>query len=133
MTMLGTPALRYHDMKRPRVLLADDYPGILTALSRLLALDHDVVGSVSDGAAVLEAAMRLQPDVVVLDLNMSNGDGFEACRVITQTIPQTKVIVLTAAHDDDMMRKALEMGACAFVEKQADTSRLLSAIREACC
>jgi DNA-binding NarL/FixJ family response regulator len=119
--------------RRPRVLLADDYPGILTALTRLLSPDHDVVGSVSDGGAVLEAALRLQPDVVVLDLNMSNVNGLESCRRITQAIPHTKVIVLTATIDADVMQKALAMGACAFVEKQSDTNQLLSAIREACC
>lgn len=136
--MLRTPATAYGDAHmapktRPRVLLADDYPGILTALTRLLSPDHDVVGSVSDGGAVVEAALRLQPDVVVLDLNMSNVNGLESCRRITQAIPHTKVIVLTAAVDADVMQKALAMGACAFVEKQSDTNHLLSAIREACC
>jgi DNA-binding NarL/FixJ family response regulator len=120
------------DVMRPRILLADDYPGMLTALTRLLGLDHDIVGSVADGEAALEAAVRLVPDVVVLDLNIPNANGLETCQKITHAIPQTKVIVLTAVHDKDVKEKALAMGACAFVEKQADMNHLLSAIRAAC-
>ena len=56
--------------KRPRVLLAEDHPGVAKAICRVLALDCEVVGSVADGSAVLEAAQRLQPDVIVLDLNL---------------------------------------------------------------
>ena len=77
---------------RPRVLLADDYPEMVTAIGRWLALDCEVVGSVADGGAVLEAARRLQPDVIVLDLNMPNVNGLEACRQITQANPEIKVI-----------------------------------------
>ncbi len=57
---------------RPRVLLADDYPDLVKAISRLLSLDCDVVGSVTDGGALLEAVQRLQPDVIVLDVNHAN-------------------------------------------------------------
>ena len=57
---------------RPRVLLADDYPAMVQAISRLLSLDCEVVGSVADGLAVLEAVQRLQPDVIVADLNLPN-------------------------------------------------------------
>jgi DNA-binding NarL/FixJ family response regulator len=91
-----------------------------------------VVGSVSDGSAVLEAALRLRPDVVLLDLNMSNVNGLESCRRIMEAMPQIKVIVLTATLDVDVMQKALSVGAYAFVEKQAGPDCLLSAIREAC-
>ncbi len=54
--------------KSPRVLVADDHPGMTRAVCRLLALDCDVVGTVADGRALLEAAQRLQPDVIVADL-----------------------------------------------------------------
>ena len=72
---------------RPRVLLADDYPDILKAVARLLALDCEVVGTVADGGALLEAAQRLQPDVIVLDLSLPNVDGLEACRQIARAHP----------------------------------------------
>ena len=72
---------------RPRVLLADDYPDMVKAVSRLLALDCEIVGSVADGSALLEAAQRLQPDVIVLDVNLPNVHSLEACREITRVNP----------------------------------------------
>ena len=81
------------------MLVADDHTGIVKAVCRLLSLDCDVVGSVADGSAVLEAAQRLQPDVMVLDINLPNVHGLEACRQITQGNPQMKVIVFTAMND----------------------------------
>ena len=57
--------------KRPRVLLAEDHPEVAKAVCRVLSLDCEVVGTVADGSAVLDAAQRLQPDVIVLDLNLS--------------------------------------------------------------
>ena len=61
--------------KRPRVLIAEDHPGVAKAVYRLLTLDCDVVGSIADGRPVLEAAQRLQPDVIVVDLNLPNVNG----------------------------------------------------------
>jgi DNA-binding NarL/FixJ family response regulator len=61
--------------KRPRVLLADDYPGIVTATKRSLALDRDVIGVVDDGEKLLDSVTRLQPDVVVVDLNLPKVNG----------------------------------------------------------
>ena len=75
---------------RPRVLLADDYPDRVKAVSRLLALECEIVGSVLDGGALLEAARRLQPDVIVLDVNLPNVHALEACREITRVNPRRK-------------------------------------------
>ena len=116
-------------MSRPRVLLADDYPDMVKAVSRLLALDCEVVGSVEDGSALLEAAQRLQPDVIVLDLNLPNGDGLQACRQITQGNPEMKVIVFTAVDDPHVRRRAFEAGASAFVHKLGVADDLLSAVK----
>ena len=99
------------------MLLADDYPDIVKAICRLLALDCEVVGSVADGSALLEAAQRLQPDVIVLDLNLPNVHGLEACRQITQVNPETKVIVFTAMSDPDVRQRSFAVGASAFVSK----------------
>jgi len=117
---------------RPRVLIADDYPGIVSAIGRLLAPDCDVVGSVADGSALLEAAERLQPDVVVLDVNMPKLNGLDACRLLRKTIPHTKVIMLTAMIDAAIMQQALALGASAFIAKQAVGDDLLSAILRVC-
>ena len=117
---------------RPRVLIADDHPGIVTAIAGLLALDCEVVGSVADGGALLEAAGRLQPDVIVLDLNMPDVNGLEACQQIMRAIPGMKVIMLTAESDAVIMQKALSLGACAFIVKQTIAADLLPAIKRAC-
>ena len=85
--------------KKPRVLIADDHPDLVKAITRVLALDYEVVGVVADGSAVVEAAQRLRPDVIVVDLNLPNVNGLEACRQITQVNPDTKVVVFTAMEE----------------------------------
>ena len=117
---------------RPRVLLADDYPGMVTALGRLLALDCEVVGSVADGSGLFEAAQRLRPDVIVLDLNMPHVNGLDACRQIREAMPGMKLIVLTAATDAAIRDRAFAAGASAFIAKYAVADDLLAAIKKAC-
>ena len=114
---------------RPRVLIADDYPGMVKAVSRLLSLDCDVVGIVEDGSALLEAAQRLQPDVVVLDLSLPHLDGLEACRQLTQKNPAMKVVVFTAMIDREVEQRSYAVGASAFVSKLASVDALRSAVR----
>ena len=113
---------------RPRVLLADDYPGMVKAVSRLLALDCDVVGSVADGSALLEAVERLQPDVIVLDVNLPKIHGLEACRQVMQANPKVKVVVFTATIDPDIKQQFLDAGASAFVSKTG-VGDLLSTVK----
>ena len=116
--------------KRPRVLLAEDHPGMAKAVCRLLALDCDVVGTVSDGSAVLEAAQRLQPDAIVIDLNLPHVHGLEVCRQVKQLKPEAKVIVYSAMNEPDLEQRAFEVGASAFVVK--GTGDLLSTIKRLC-
>ena len=116
---------------RPRVLLADDYPDIVKAVSRLLAQDCEIVGSVADGSALLETAQRLQPDVIVLDVNLPNVHSLEACREITRVNPKMKVIMFTAMADPNTKQAFVEAGACAFVSKLASDD-LLSIIKGLC-
>jgi CheY-like chemotaxis protein len=116
----------------PRILLADDFPELLTVIQRLLAGYCEVVGIVNDGAALLEAAERLQPDLIVLDLNMPTVSGLEACRRITKAYPRIKVILVTALRDPVIIDAALAAGAAAFIEKHAILEDLLPAIKTAC-
>ena len=118
--------------RRPRVLIADDHPDLVKAICRVLSLDYEVTGIVADGSAVLEAAQRLQPDVIVLDLNLPNVNGLEVCRQITQVNPETKVIVFTAMDDPDLRQRSLEVGASAFVCKVAGDCDLLATINRLC-
>jgi DNA-binding NarL/FixJ family response regulator len=116
---------------RPRVLLADDYPDMVKAVSRLLVLDCEIVGSVADGSALLEAAQRLHPDVIVLDVNLPNVHSLEACRELTRVNPTTKVIMFTAMHDPATPQAFFEAGASAFVSKMA-SGELLPTIKRLC-
>jgi len=111
--------------------MADDYPDIVKAVSRLLALDCEIVGTVSDGSALLDAVRRLQPDVIVLDVNLSNVYSLEACREITRVNPTTKVIMFTAMSDPASSQAFLEAGASAFVSK-TEAGDLLSTIKRLC-
>jgi DNA-binding NarL/FixJ family response regulator len=116
---------------RPRVLLADDYPEMTKAVGRLLAVDCEIVGSVADGGEVVEAAHRLQPDVVVLDMHLPNVDSVEACREITGANPGIKVIMFTVFDDPNARQRYFEAGAAAFVSKLSSAD-LLSTIKRLC-
>lgn len=116
---------------RPRVLLADDYAGLLTAWRRLLEPSYDVVGCVRDGRALLEAASTLAPDVVIADLSMPELSGLDACRHIKHASPQTKVILVTAGGDQWVARAAFRAGASGFVLKHTAADDLLVAIHTA--
>ena len=114
------------------MLIAEDHPSVAKAVGRALALDCEVVGTVSDGSAVLAAAQRLQPDVIVVDLNLPNVSGLEACRQVTQANPAAKIIVFSAMNDPDVKQRSFEAGASAFVFKGAGGGELLSIIKRLC-
>lgn len=116
---------------RRRVLLADDYPGLHPALVRLLRPECDVIGSVYDGVELLEAVVRLQPDVVVLDIMMPGIDGLHLCRRVKTAEPDVEVVVCTAADEPWVRAQALEAGASAFVLKSRMGEDLLPAIQRA--
>lgn len=116
--------------KRPRVLIAEDHPGVAKAGCRLLSLDCDIVGGVADGRAALDAAQRLQPDVVVVDLNLPHLHGLEVCRQIKRDNPSTRVVVFPAMNDPDIRQRSLEVGASAFVCK--GRGDLLATVKRVC-
>jgi DNA-binding NarL/FixJ family response regulator len=104
---------------------------MVKAVSRLLSPDCEIVGIVADGSALLEAAQRLQPDVIVLDVSLPNVHSLEACREITRANPTTKVIMLTAMDVPAASQAFLEAGASAFVSKVA-AGDLPSTIKRLC-
>ena len=116
---------------RPRVLLADDHPGVVQALSRLLSFECDVVGTVSNGSDVAAAADHLQPVVVVVDLNLPNVNGLDVCREISLNSPRARVIVISAMFDHDVAQAARTAGASGALEKAAMGDQLVGAIKEA--
>jgi DNA-binding NarL/FixJ family response regulator len=119
------------DARRCRVLLVDDYVSLLAALERLLAPHCDVVGSVRDGTAVLEASRRLRPDVIVLDLNIPGVHGLDLCREIRRENDPARVILLSADVDSAVRRRAMSLGASAVISKHQVTYLLLPSIKQA--
>jgi DNA-binding NarL/FixJ family response regulator len=117
-------------MSRPRVLLADDHALLLGAFEKLLSEECDVVGQVSDGRALVEAAERVKPDLVVLDVSMPLLNGLDAGRQIKQKQRSIKLIFVTMNEDPDIAAEAFRVGASAYLLKRSAPSELLTAIRE---
>ena len=117
--------------KRPRVLLADDHQIVAEGLKSLLAADFELVGVVADGRALLEAARKLKPDVIVADIAMPQLNGIDALVQLRKQDPKVKVIFLTMHQEANYARKALEAGALGFVLKHSAPAELVTAIRAA--
>lgn len=117
-------------MARPRVLLADDHTLLLGALAKLLAEDCDIVDQVSDGRALVAAAEKHKPDLIVLDIAMPMLNGLEAARQIKQRVPNVKLVFLTMNEDPDLAAEAFRCGATGYLLKRSAASELATAIRE---
>jgi DNA-binding NarL/FixJ family response regulator len=117
-------------MARPGVLLADDHTLVLEAFKSLLEPEFEIVGTVSDGRALLSVAPGLKPDVIVLDLGMPELNGMEAGLQLKRLLPRTKVVVLTMNEDPDVPREALRHWASGYLLKKSASSELIKAIRE---
>jgi DNA-binding NarL/FixJ family response regulator len=115
---------------RPRVLLADDHQMLLDALKRVVEPRCEVVGMVSDGRALLTAAVKLQPDIVVLDIAMPQLNGLDAARHLKPAMPKLKLIFMTMNEDPDLVGEAFRAGASAFLLKQAAAFELMEAIEK---
>ena len=115
-----------------RVLLADDYPGLLKSYRRLLEPAYAVIGSLTNGDAVVEAARTLQPDVIVIDFAMPGLNGVVACEQIRRFAPRSKVVLITAADDQWTAQAATDAGAAAFVSKYRAAEDLRPAIDRVC-
>lgn len=105
--------------RRPRIVLADDHPSVLIAFGRLLEPSCDVVASVPNGSAAIDAVATLRPDVLVIDLMMPDLDGLEVCRRVKESTPEIAVVIVTAFDDTDVQTIALRDGASAFVPKHS--------------
>ena len=117
--------------RRPRVLLADDHLLVAEALTSLLTPEFDLVGVVEDGRALLEAAVKLQPDVIVADVSMPHLNGIDALAQLRQGGDRTPVVFLTMHRDVTFARRALDAGASGFVLKHSASVELVAAIRAA--
>ena len=118
-------------MTRPRILMADDHQMLLDAFKAMLEPDFDVVGSVTDGRALLEEFARLHPDVVLLDVAMPLLNGLDAGRQLKAQRRSVKLIYLTMNPDPDLAGEALRLGASGYVLKSSAAQELKQAIQEA--
>ena len=114
-----------------RVLLADDHPEFLGVVTRHLEPHFDVIRTVGNGQAMLDAAGRLEPDVVVLDISMPVLNGIEAARKLKATGSRAKIVFLTVHADQDFVRAALGAGAVGYVLKSELAWDLLPCLRQA--
>ncbi|TFG43808.1 MAG: response regulator transcription factor [Gemmatimonadales bacterium] len=119
------------DARRPRLLLADDHLLVAEALKSLLEAEFDLVGVVEDGRALVEAAAKLRPDVIVADITMPHLNGIEALVQLRQGGDKVPVVFLTMHRDVTFARRALEAGAAGFVLKHSAADELVTAIRAA--
>ena len=118
-------------MKPIRVLIVDDHRMFVQGIQTLLEQEQDLVvaGTCTNGAEALDAIDRLQPDVVLLDLNMPGMDGMAATRAIRDRWPEMGVIILSMYRDDAYVFSALKQGAKGYVLKDAETAEVVRAIR----
>lgn len=116
---------------KPRILLADDHRIVTEGLRNLLEPEFELVGIVEDGRALLDAAEKLRPDVIIADISMPLLNGIEAVRQIKKTNKDVKVIFLTMHPDVTYAVSALEAGALGYVMKHSAPSELITAVRRA--
>lgn len=118
-------------MKKPRVLLADDHTFVLEGFKKLLEEQCDLVGSVEDGRALVEAAVKLEPDLVILDISMPRLNGIEAAKKLTKQLPGVKLIFVTMHADPAYVNEAFKAGASGYLLKRSAATELVQAVQSA--
>ncbi len=112
----------------PRVLLADDHTLVLEGFRRIVEQRCEVVGAVEDGRALLEAAMKLRPDLILLDISMPLLNGVDAGRQLKKMLPDVKLIFVTMHADPAYVSEAFKAGASAYLLKRSAARELDQAI-----
>jgi DNA-binding NarL/FixJ family response regulator len=118
-------------MRRPTILVADDHAVFVDGIVSLLRDRFEIVGRVKDGAALLEAANRLHPDAIVMDLSMPGMSGLEVLRRLNQAHSTARVVILTMHTDARLAAEAVRLGAKGFVLKDCSGEDLVTAIEAA--
>lgn len=114
-----------------RVMVADDQAVVRAGIAAIVDAEPDlsVVGQAADGAAAVELATSLRPDVALMDIQMPGMNGLDATTKITATLPGTRVVVLTTFHLDEYVFAALRAGAAGFLLKDTDPDRVIDSVR----
>lgn len=116
---------------RIRILLGEDHALLREGTRQMLSQQWDlhVVGEAGDGEEVLSLAQRLRPDIAILDIRMPLMSAIEVTEVIRRTVPSTRVLILTAFDDDDLVLAAMDAGAQGYLLKTVRTAELIAAVR----
>jgi DNA-binding NarL/FixJ family response regulator len=117
-------------MRRPRVLLADDHAMVAEGLVALLEPQFEVVGTVHDGPALVDAAQRLRPDVIVSDVTMPGMSGLDALARVRKQGITSRMVFLTMHGEPEIAARAVRAGASAFVLKQGAGDELVHAVEQ---
>jgi DNA-binding NarL/FixJ family response regulator len=117
-------------VRRPRILLADDHILLLDAFKKLLEPEFEIVGTVSDGQALIAEASRVLPDLIVVDLGLPLLNGMDAGRKLRELLPKVKLLVVTVNEDVGIAIEALREWAAGFLLKKSAGTELIYAIRE---
>jgi DNA-binding NarL/FixJ family response regulator len=117
-------------MRRPTILLADDHTIVAEGLVSILKDRFDVVGTVADGQTLVEAALRLRPDVVIADINMPGMSGLDALVRIKKLRLDSRIIILTMHAEHGIAARAMRAGASGFLLKHSAGEELVDAIQE---
>jgi len=115
-------------MRKARILIADDHSLILEGLRGLLHTSYEIVAEISDGQSLVDAAIRLNPDLVISDVSMPGLSGIEATIEMRKHLPLLKVLMLTMHRDTAYLASALKAGATGYVLKTAAYEELLEAV-----
>jgi DNA-binding NarL/FixJ family response regulator len=118
-------------MYRPRVLLAEDHADTAARLRKLLGVDFDVVASVEDGRALVDASERLSPDAIVADIDMPGVDGIAATTLICRRDPNARIVLVTVHGESMLVEAGLAAGALGYVLKDTAGDELVAAIHAA--
>ena len=120
------------DNRVVRVLLVDDHQIMLDGLQKLLESsgDFEIVGQARTGDQAVSLAIEHKPDVVVMDVILTGRDGIDACREINETVPETRVLMLTAATEEESVLNAISAGATGYLRKLSNAEKLLDTIRD---
>ncbi len=113
-------------------MLVDDHEIMRDGLREVLQRsgDFEVVGQAGDGAAAVRVAQQLRPDIIIMDVMMPLKNGIDACREITEMLPDTRVLILTASAEEDAVMEAVAAGARGYLQKYSGKEKLLVTVRD---
>jgi len=117
-------------ISRSRILIADDHTLVADLCKKLLEAEFDVVGTVGDGRALLQSAVDLKPDVIVVDVAMPILNGLDAGQQVKQMVPAVKLVYLTMNPDPEVAAEAFRRGASGYLLKTCAADQMVIAVRK---